>query len=124
MAPDPVLLRGIFAVLHKELHDARAAMRPVLHIRITTDAIPGTVTSTPLTPERLRVLKPYVIHIEGRETPDVLADPTLVDRALEIVMHPQDWHDLLRDIESVQHVQIGMREGEPDRVWGIPVTRT
>lgn len=114
---------GMYATLQAEIHHVRLRALDVVQIRVSTDAIPGSVTTTMLTPERLRALRPYVIHLQGRETPDALADPTAAERLREIVMHPDDWFALLEEPDTRFALRLGMAEGEPDRIFGIPVAR-
>lgn len=103
-----------------EIRQAREQDREVRWIRVTADAIPGSIVTTPITPERAR-------QIALRAEPDfgsdytVDTDPKLILRpSLEIVVHPEDWAELLKDPEAAHW---GIQIGEPDRVLGIPVTR-
>lgn len=113
---------SIIEAIYDEFRAARDAARPVLHVRVSLAAIPGSVITTPLSPERARALRPYVIHLQGRDTPDALADPEVVERALELVLHPEDWARLLADHAAIPDVALPLRDGEPFRVLGVPVT--
>lgn len=86
----------VLSVLHREIQEARAAARPLRHIRVSVDAIAGAPTTTPIAPERLRTLALRAIPGErGSESAGVVADPEAQERWLEIVIHPEDWRDVL-----------------------------
>lgn len=120
MSEDRVTM-SIFRTIWDEQRAARAAMREIVHIRVTPDAIPGSVTTTPLTPERARALKPLIYHHPSRDTPDAVADPDM-ERALELLVHPKDWAELRMDVHAKHALQVGASSGGVDRVMGIPVT--
>jgi len=85
----------------------------IVYIRVTRDAIPGSVTSTLIAPERLRLLAASLIR--GKD--DVLvADPDAQERWREIVIHPLDWADLHRDLEAARTGAI-----TPTSIMGIPI---
>jgi hypothetical protein len=117
-----MLTMSLLKPFHDEIRQAREQDREVHWIRVTKDAIPGSITTTPITPERARQI---ALRAEpgtgfGRDC-TVDTDPKLVGRPpLEIVVHPEDWAELLKDPEAARW---GIQIGEPDRVLGIPVTR-
>jgi hypothetical protein len=115
-----MLTMSLLKPFYDEIRQAREQDREVHWIRVTKDAIPGSIVTTPITPERAR-------QIRLRAEPEfgsgytVDTDPSLVGRPpLEIVVHPEDWAELLKDPEVARW---GIQIGEPDRVLGIPVTR-
>lgn len=105
---------SVFAAIARERHDADVQLRPIIHIRITKDAIPGTPAAVPVTPERARTL--------GRlwALPDGSVDAAYDGRALEVVIHPEDWSRLLTEKDAM--VGYAVQVGDPDRVLGIPVS--
>lgn len=109
---------SIFELLGREIHEARSRQLEIVQIRASTAVPRGIVGATPIAPERLRVLKPYVVHLFGR-SPDVFADPVAEERWREIVLHPADFMDLRKQTDPYY----GYQPGEPDRVFGIPVRR-
>lgn len=112
---------GIFETIHREIRDVRATgYQQVVHIRITADAIPGSVVTTPLTPERLRLLAQRGVWSPAEETV-VIADPEAQERWVEIVMHPVDWYALLADVEAIPYIDTVSSPGKR-RVFGIAVS--
>lgn len=111
------------SVLHAISNELDAAAlsgyKRIVHIRLTTDALPGSVTSTPITPERARTLGRLLALPGG----GVVADPRSTELLMEILIHPEDWAALLAETDAPYTVQAAMKAGEPDRVYGIPVTR-
>lgn len=105
----------VLASIMREQHDARATgYKRIVHIRVTTDALPGSVTSLPVTPERARVIG----RLLAVQDLGVVADPNSTETLLELLIHPADWAELLTDDDKYRAVQIG-----PDtRVIGIPVS--
>ena len=102
-----------------EIRQAREQAREVHWIRVTADAIPGSIVTTPITPERARQIGLHAEPSVGGHTVDT--DPRLIAHPpLEIVVHPEDWAELLKDPEAARW---GIQIGEPDRVLGIPVQR-
>lgn len=113
---------SIIASIHRELHDARATgYKRIVHIRVTADALAGSVTSVPVTPERARVLGKLLMIRSPGEPLDgaVIADPADAEALLELLMHPLDWAELLADLDAIGYVSLG----EPIRVMGIPVSQ-
>lgn len=108
----------MFDVLHREIVQAQERAVEVVQIRVSADAIPGSATTTMIAPERLRLLAAQqreFLHSEGGLT----ADPEKQERWREIVMHPEDWRDVLTD-PAVR--QFG--GGVPTAIFGIPVVHT
>lgn len=112
---------SVLEIIHRERQDARATgYKRIVHIRVTVDAIPGAPTTVPVTPERARVLgRLLMVRGEGPLTGSVVADPSDYEAMLELLIHPKDYADLLKDASAIAAVQIG----EVDRVMGIPVSR-
>lgn len=87
-------------------------MRPVTQVRVSTDAIEGTIAAVPVTPERARNLGKL------RATPaGVISDPPN-ERLLEILIHPEDWKQLL--MRTDPHGAIGLADGV-ETVLELPV---
>lgn len=98
-----------------QLNDAReTGWQRIVHIRVTVDALAGSVTALPVTPERARTLG-RLLAVPG----GVVADPSDYEGMLELLIHPADWADLLRDTTAIRSVKLG----EPTRVMGIPVSQ-
>lgn len=91
----------------------------IAHIRITTDAIPGSIVAMPITPERMRSLG-YLRLVQPTEPgpATVIADPSR--ELLEIVMHPKDWRQLRMSLEARDHLETGALD-KADRLLGYPV---
>src|ERR1700759_1212361 len=103
----------MFVAILREVHRAREQMRPVTQVRVTTDALEGTIAAAPVTPERARVLGKL------RATPvGVISDPPN-ERLLEILIHPEDWKQLLMRTDS--HGAIGFSDGV-ETALGLPVS--
>jgi hypothetical protein len=114
------------AVIYQEIADAEVTgYKRIVHIRVTTDALPGSPTSVPVTPERARTLGRLIALRDPRGgEATVAADPSDYERMLELLIHPQDWADVLRGADMFAgELAPGMRPGEPDSVYGIPVSR-
>jgi len=113
---------SMFKPFWDEVRQAREQDREVHWIRVTKDAIPGSITTTPITPERARQIGLYEYEDgQSGRSAGVDTDPKLIARLpLEIVVHPEDWAELLKDPEAAKW---GIQIGEPDRVLGIRVTR-
>jgi hypothetical protein len=111
--------RSVIAAIFRECNAADGQMRPIIHARLTTDAIPGSIAAMPVTPERARTLGKLWAF------PDGTIEAAYDGRALEILIHPEDWHGLLKELpsENGYAVQNAIWCGEPDRVLGIPVSR-
>lgn len=111
--------QSVSSALWRERQEARAQMRPIVHIRISRDAFLGSIVAVPVSPERARTLGKLWAF------PDGTVDAAYDGRALELLMHPEDWASLLKEFphENGHAVQLAMRAGEPDRVMGIPVSK-
>lgn len=82
----------LIRLLWGEIQDARAQDRPIVQIRVTADAIHGAPTSTRMTPERARARAAKAVEI--KDGPVAIASAES-ERWLELVIHPEDWRDLL-----------------------------
>lgn len=103
--------------IHREIHDARATgYQHIVHIRVTTDALQGSPVTVPITPERARAIG-RLMMVQGH---GVVADPMDYETRLELLVHPQDYSDLLKDVDLMRY---GVQIGEPMRIMGIPVSR-
>ena len=101
----------------REVNDARSTgYQSIVHIRITTDALEGSPVTVPITPERARTIARLMI-VKGH---GVVADSMDYETKLELLMHPEDYMALLRDVDPMRY---GIEIGEPTRIMGIPVTR-
>jgi hypothetical protein len=81
--------------LMREIDSARLQYRPLLHIRVTQDAIPGAPAAVPITPERARSIRLRIVELSGDADAVVVPDPEVWLRSLEIVVHPEDWTAVL-----------------------------
>jgi hypothetical protein len=106
------------AAIHREVYDARAADRPITHIRVTTDALPGYPAAVPITPERARTIRLRMAY-----GGTVGADYASTGRLLEIVIHPEDWATLLKEKDALGHYAVGT-DGRVKTVLGIPVAES
>ena len=68
--------------IRREIDEARGADRPVASVRVTASALPGTVAAVSLSPERVEALR---------------LDRQLAERAVEILVHPDDYAALLEE---------------------------
>ncbi|MBE2315200.1 hypothetical protein DVA67_004390 [Solirubrobacter sp. CPCC 204708] len=84
--------------IQRELDDAREADRPVASVRVSESALPGAVAAVSLSPERAAALR---------------LDAVLAERAVEVLLHPDDYEELLDEDVVV--------EGEVPRVFGVPL---
>lgn len=109
---------SVLPAIHRERVHADEQMRTIHHIRVTVDALPGSVVSVPITPERARTIALRAFPASGGD-PVVDTDPELVGRPLlEVLIHPEDWMTLLKDAEAIGYVDTS---GPIRRVMGIPV---
>jgi hypothetical protein len=97
-----------------EIAAAEEGMRPVGHVRVSRDVIPGSPVCVPVTPERARTIALRAVK-DG-----VIADPSVWMRQLEIVVHPQDWMEYLRDMDTRWMSESRL---DVDTFRGIPVSR-
>ncbi|MDA0180672.1 hypothetical protein OJ997_10245 [Solirubrobacter phytolaccae] len=84
--------------IRRELDEARRAERPVASVRVTESALPGAVAAVSLSPERAEALD---------------LDAQMTERAVEILVHPDDYDELDDDEVSEED---GIR-----RVFGVPL---
>lgn len=106
----------IAALLEREAVEACIACRDIIQIRVTADALPGSPVALSLTPERVRQ------HALVGYTQGVIADLRWQDRTLEIIMHPDDWRDVLVDAELTRAYAVRQSPKGDTRLMGIPVT--
>lgn len=98
-----MILASLEKAIRRELVDAAVTgYQRITQIRVTSDAIRHSPVSVPLTPERARVL--------GLGEADGLGD----ERLLELLVHPDDWRDLLCESRDIG-------PGYPTVVQGVPV---
>ncbi len=103
-------MSSMFEAFHRELHDAGMQDYEVVRIRVTHDAIGGAPVAMPLTPERARSVT--LPARGGRMVP--------LELVREIVVHPDDWRDLLVDPAIRDQLPAGLN-GPPTRIYGLPV---
>lgn len=104
------------AAIAREVHDARATGRQrVVHVRVTPHALPGSVVSVPIPPERSRLLRadPDLDAIETANYVEIVGRGG-IGVLLEILVHPQDWQQLLIADASALI-------GAPEECHGLPV---
>lgn len=104
------VMLSVLGALYAEINEARAQCWNVLHVRVASDAIRGSVTTVAITPERARTLA--ALEVRGDETVEVAMSRTLSMR--EILVHPEDWNELLKEAEP-------QRDVTPTSVFGLPV---
>lgn len=109
----------------RELHDVDATgYKRVVQIRITTDALAGSIMACPITPERARTLgRMMAVRDEQRGGYCVVADPMDYEAMAEVLIHPADWHALLRDAPHGA-VALPLQPSAPIRMFGVPVVHT
>jgi hypothetical protein len=110
----------MYATILREINSAATEDRPVAQIRVTADAIRGSITTAPLTPERARVLGRLLAVPFGEGDSAVVSDPDN-ERLLEILIHPEDWRDLLTEEAPLSMLNL---TGPIKRVAGVPVQET
>lgn len=109
---------SMYAAVHALLRDVRATgYQRVVHVRVTTDALPGSMTTVPVTPERARVLG----RLLAVQDSGVVADPLWFEKAQEVLIHPEDWVKLLSEVPGYAHQGALSIDGST-RIFGIPVT--
>ena len=87
--------------IERELAQARTADRPVASVRVTESAMAGAVAAVSLSPERAAALG---------------LDAVLAEWAVEVLVHPDDYAELL--VEPASGV---VEEGGVRRVFGVPL---
>jgi hypothetical protein len=125
MAHAMISAMSVSAAIAREINDARATgYREIVHIRVTVDAIPGSVTTTPLTPERARVLGKLIAVDLGKYGTAVEADPYYAERLLEILIHPQDYVGLMKEADDLSRFAVSVNPSTGvSQVYGVPVSR-
>lgn len=123
-------MEEMYEAITREIHSAEEQGRPIAQVRVTTAAIPGSVTTAPMTPERARVLGRLLampsfpplrgVRGLGSETDEIVVfgDPT---NLLEILVHPEDWRQLLTEVDKLWMLD---RSGHVTRIAGVPVSET
>jgi hypothetical protein len=89
--------------IRRELDDARAAERPVASVRVTDSALPGAVVAVSLAPER---------------SAELGLDAQMAERAVEIIIHPDDFAELLETPAATLSASI---EDGVRRIFGVPL---
>lgn len=87
--------------IRREIDQARGGDRPVASVRVTESALPGTVAAVSLSPERAESLR---------------LDARLAEAAVEILVHPDDYAELLEEPGLELAEDSGVR-----RVFGVPL---
>lgn len=107
----------VAAQVVREIDSAAEQDRPLAQIRVTTDAIPGSISTAPVTPERGRVLgKLRAVPVDGGAA--VEGDPSN-ERLLEILIHPDDWNLVL--VEAPLGALGCDPEAKVRTLYGLPV---
>lgn len=84
-----------------ELIEARREQQEIKWIRVTRDALPRSPITCPITPERLR-LHAQIIVAEPHKPSErfvtgVVYDPQTFETWRELLVHPVDWAEALRE---------------------------
>lgn len=123
-------MEEMYEAITREIHSAEEQDRPIAQVRVTPDAIPGSVTTGPMTPERARILGRLLampslpplrgVRGLGSETDEIVVfgDPT---NLLEILVHPEDWRQLLTEVDNLYMLNVS---GPVKRLAGVPVSET
>lgn len=103
--------------INRELESAVHERLVVRQIRITPDAIAGSVTLAPMTPERLQAWAAIIGEVATwfNVPHSMIGAPEARERWREVLVHPADW-------EALQ-AEVGDRNGHASRAWGLPVAR-
>lgn len=100
--------------IYQEFADAdMTGTTRIVQIRVTDDALRYSPVTVPLTPERARQFAPMREYCGGGTDVDLAA----IEALHEILLHPLDWADLLKDGTAVEIA------GEIDMVCGVRVVR-
>jgi hypothetical protein len=108
----------IWEAIVSEINHAELDDRRVRALRVTTDAVAGSLAAMPITPERART----VGRLWMLEDSTVVAEDLLYD--LELLVHPSDWYALLaeRGPSGQFVVQPHATVANVEHILGIPVT--
>jgi hypothetical protein len=87
------------AIQRERREACNTGYKRIVHIRVTPHAMPGSLVSVPISPERARNM--------GIARSDF-------EEALEILLHPEDWQRWLLEAG-------GLLIGNPAVVHGLPV---
>jgi hypothetical protein len=93
------------------------AARTIIRIRVTTDAVRDSMLAAPITPERSRTLG-RLMALEGGA---VEAEPS---NALELLVHPEDYQQLLWERDEIGRSYGAGIGGEITRIMGLRVVRS
>lgn len=104
--------------IKREIWYAREQARPLLRIRVTTDALQGSPVAVPITPEQARQIRLVAVPLPEGETA-VEADPHVYMRALELIVHPADWSDVLA--HPIMRYVLPGDDGRIREFMGLPV---
>ncbi|WP_121249661.1 hypothetical protein [Solirubrobacter pauli] len=94
-------MKHVSEAIRREIDQARGGDRPVASVRVTESALPGTVAAVSLSPERAESLR---------------LDARLAEAAVEILVHPDDYAELLEEPGLELGEDSGVR-----RVFGVPL---
>lgn len=94
-------MNHVSEAIRREIDQARGGDRPVASVRVTESALPGTVAAVSLSPERAESLR---------------LDARLAEAAVEILVHPDDYAELLDEPGLALEEDSGVR-----RVFGVPL---
>lgn len=86
---------SMYGVLRREINYAREQDRPIVQVRVTADALRGSISTVPVSPERARVLGTLTMVPVGDEGDSAVVGAAENERLLEVIVHPEDWRDLL-----------------------------
>lgn len=103
---------NILHAVHRELDDAIINGQQVVQIRVTSDALQGSIVALPITPERARVIGQVMIL----ETGGVVAD-LHHENVAELMVHSLDWMQL----RSAAYRDLVLDVGAVTRIYGLPV---
>lgn len=107
---------SVFRAITREVYDAQAQLREIVHIRVSRNALAGSVVALPITPERART-----IRLRAFPGGAVDVDYGSTERLLEIVIHPEDWRDLLTEKDAVGAYVLNAESTGIRRIYDIPV---
>lgn len=107
-------------VLDALRHEVRAVQLEdgiVNHVRVSRDAIPGSLTSARVPPERLEEVGVYGRYDDGA----IVDEEDDHDRMHEILVHPLDWSALLKERLPEGPYVVVHPAGAKRRVLGLTV---
>lgn len=104
--------------IRREFDAAAREQLVVRQVRVTPDAIAGSVMLAPMAPERLDEWGAMIREVAGIfNIPPryIIAAPDAVQRWREILVHPTDW-------AALRH-EVGNGERHVAQAWNVPVAR-